>query len=280
MPGYLRPQTIEEALTHLSSGPGVIVAGCTDYYPNLNGRPPGGRIIDLSAIGEIRGIEDAGGHYRIGALTTWTDINRADLPAAFDGLRDAAVRIGAVQVQNVATVGGNLCNASPAADGVPPLLTLNASVELRSAEDTRTLPLGEFITGNRRTRLEDGEIMTAVLVPRPGDTAAGAFLKLGGREQMVISIAMAAALIETGDGGIVKTARVAVGSCSEVAQRLPELERALTGQPLKAGLSGIAGREHLTPLSPIGDHRATAEYRLDAALTLVRRTIDRLAGEN
>lgn len=275
---YLRPRTVDEALAHLDSGPGVLVAGCTDYYPNLIDRPPAGRIIDLSGIDEARGIAADRDTIRFGALTTWTDVVNADLPAAFDGLREAAARIGAVQVQNVATVGGNLCNASPAADGVPPLLTLDASVELRSAAATRTLPLGRFIAGNRRTRLEPGEMMTAVVVPRPGAAAAGAFLKLGGRHRMAISITMAAALIEAGDDRRIAVARIAVGACSEVAQRLPELERALTGRRLAADLGDLAEPGHLSPLSPIDDHRGTAAYRLDAALTLVRRLIERLAG--
>ncbi len=276
---YLRPRTIDEALAHLRTGPGVIVAGCTDYYPDLDGRPPSGRIVDVSAIAEARGIEDAGDTFRIGALTTWSEIAGAALPPAFDGLRRAAGEIGAVQVQNVATIGGNLCNASPAADGVPPLLTLEASVELRSAAGTRTLALGDFIAGNRRTLLEAGEMMTAVLVPRPAAGAAGAFLKLGGRGQMAISIVMAAALIEAGGDGAVTTARIAVGACSEVARRLEDLEQELIGRPLEAGLGEVATPPHLAPLSPIDDHRGSAEYRLDAALTLVRRLIEELAGK-
>lgn len=117
--GFLQPQTLEEALDALSGG-AVAIAGGTDVYPSVN-QPPDA-LVDLTGLAELRGIARVSGGWRIGAATTWTEIARADLPCAFDGLRAAAREVGALQIQNVGTIGGNLCNASPAADGVPPLL--------------------------------------------------------------------------------------------------------------------------------------------------------------
>src|SRR5205814_5941824 len=128
-----------------------ILAGGTDFYPALGERLPQGDVIDITALREIRGISVEPTYFRIGGLTTWTEIVRTPLPRCFDALKAAAREIGSVQIQNRGTVAGNLCNASPAADGVPPLLALDAEVELASAAGKRRLALAEFITGNRKT---------------------------------------------------------------------------------------------------------------------------------
>ena len=213
---------------------------------------------------------------RIGACTTWSRLIAADLPPAFDALKAAGREIGSPQIQNVATLAGNLCNASPAADGVPPLLVLDAEVELCSREGMRRVPLSDFIQGNRRTLRRPDELLTGILVPAlPGhDRAASAFRKLGARRYLVISIAMVAALILVDDEGRVTCARVAVGSCSAVARRLGALEAVLQGAAFRRGLSDLVQPEHLETLSPIDDLRATAAYRGEAALELVRRTLD------
>jgi CO/xanthine dehydrogenase FAD-binding subunit len=176
-------------------------------------------------------------------------------------------------------VAGNLCNASPAADGVPPLLALDARVELRSARGQRELPLADFILGARRTALEPGELVTAILVPAAPAATRSHFAKLGARRYLVISIAMVAVVIEP-QGGRVARARVAVGACSAVARRLQALEAALAGAPLDAGLGALALEEHFQALQPIDDLRASAGYRREAARVLVRRALAHLgAGE-
>lgn len=271
---YAVPSTVEEALDALASGEARILAGGTDVYPALGDRPLDVDTVDISAIAALRGIARTDDGWRIGALATWTDLLRAALPPAFDGLKAAARELGSVQIQNVATVAGNLCNASPAADGVPPLLVLDAEVEIASAAYTRIVPLAEFITGARRTDLRPGEMVTAVVVRQPPDGACSAFRKLGARRYLVISIAMVAVLVATDGDGRVAAARIAVGSCSPVARRLPALEAALPGMPLDAGLLAAAVKpEHLAPLAPIDDVRATAGYRLEAVAELVGRTL-------
>ena len=233
-------------------------------------------MIDVTALRELRGIAESADHWRIGATTTWSEVIEAKLPPAFEGLKLAAREIGGRQIQNACTVAGNLCNASPAADGVPPLLALDASVEIARAGALRRLPLGEFILGPRLTALAPGELVTAILVPKPRHAAASGFLKLGARRYLVISIAMAAAVIER-DAGAITAARVAVGACSPVARRIPDLEAELAGQRLQRGIGDIVRADHLGSLSPIDDVRGTAGYRREAALIIVRRALEELA---
>lgn len=261
----------------LASSGGQILAGGTDFYPALGERLPPGDVVDISSVREMRGISFESGWIRIGGLTTWTDIVRTPLPRCFDGLKAAAREIGSVQIQNRGTVAGNLCNASPAADGVPPLLALDAEVELTSANDTRRISLDRFITGNRKTAKRPGELLTSVLIPRTVDDAASSFLKLGARKYLVISISMVAVVLQEGSAGQIAHARIAVGSCSAVARRLTALENTLVGRSAATGISQFVSAEHLSPLSPIDDVRATASYRSDASLTLVRRGLEACA---
>ena len=273
MSEYTIPKSLENALDQLASGDWTIVVGGTDVYPSVAGKPLNLAIMDISKIGGLRGIRKDRGCWRIGGLTTWTDIVRADLPPAFEGLKQAARQIGSIQIQNAATVAGNLCNASPAADGVPPLLTLDAEVELTSLSGVRTLALADFITGNRRTARAPGELLSAIFVPADTDSATGRFLKLGVRDYQVISIVSVAALMGADGDGRVKTARVAVGACSEVPCRLVALEDDLIGRPMDATLAEGVRSEHLSALAPIDDVRASAGYRLEAAVELLRRTL-------
>jgi CO/xanthine dehydrogenase FAD-binding subunit len=269
---YLVPTDLVEAARMKAAG-AMVLAGGTDVYPAHVGRPFERPVVDIGALAELQGIAETPQGYRIGALTRWADVAAAELPSGFDGLRAAAREVGSVQVQASGTIGGNLCNASPAADGVPPLLTLDASVELASGRGSRVLGLEEFLTGYRQTALEPDELLTAVLVPREMAHASSAFGKLGLRRYLVISIVMVAATLAVGNDGMVERARVAVGACSPVARRLRELEVELEGRSVDEGLGALARAEHLTDLAPIDDVRATAEYRREAALTLVRRVV-------
>jgi len=275
MPSYARPTRIDEALAMLARGGRTLLAGGTDFYPSRVGLTPRDDVIDVTALRELRGIQARAADWRIGATTSWTEVIETELPPLFDCLKLAAREVGGMQIQNAGTVAGNLCNASPAADGVPALLALDASVELASADARRTLPLDQFILGPRKTALRAGELVTAILVPKPKHAARSDFLKLGARKYLVISIAMVSTVLEHADG-VVRAARVAVGSCSPVAVRLPLLENALLGHRLDRDLRDIPAAEHLAMLSPIDDVRASAAYRKDAALTLIRRSLERL----
>lgn len=275
---YLKPKTLDEAISLLATPGGQILSGGTDFYPALGERPPRELVVDITALREIRGISVEGEYVRIGGLTTWSEVIRTPLPRCFDALKAAARDVGSVQIQNRGTVAGNLCNASPAADGVPPLLVLDAEVELTSTAGTRRMPLAQFLAGNRKTLRRADEILMAVLAPRRLENALSAFLKLGARRYLVISISMVAVVLQADEAGRVAEVHVAVGSCSAKAQRLDELENELVGQPAKAGIGAAVRAEHLRSLSPIDDVRATAVYRRDASLTLVQRALESCVG--
>ena len=271
MGDYIRPSRLEEALSALAR-PHTVLAGGTDFYPARVGRTIDEDILDITAIDALRGISTTASGWRLGATTSWRELIDADLPPLFDGLKHAAREVGGRQIQNAGTLAGNLCNASPAADGVPGLLALDAQVEVASRDATRRLPLAQFITGVRRTDLHPGELVVALHVARPAHPARSAFLKLGARRYLVISIAMAAATLEIADGRVAG-ARIAVGSCSAVAQRLAALEVALVGAPVDRQLADRVDRAHLEPLSPIDDVRGSADYRRESVLVLLRRLL-------
>jgi len=277
MVSYLRPTRMEDALAALAAGPRVVLAGGTDFFPARVGRAVAEDVLDISALANLRRIVQEEGGWRFPALATWSDLLALPLPPLFDGLKRAAREVGGVQIQNTGTLLGNLCNASPAADGTPNLLCLDATVELSSTAGTRRLPVAEFVLGNRRTARRPDELATALLVPKPPGAARSTFLKLGARAYLVISIVMVAGVIETGADGRIAKARIAIGACSAVAQRLPALEAALVGVRPTPALAERVSLAHLTPLAPIDDVRGTAAYRLDAALTLVRRAVRELA---
>ena len=270
---YIRPPDLTSALEALADGAPEILAGGTDFYPQHGEGRIENPVVDVSAIAELRGIHDDGKGWRIGALTTWTDIVNAELPPAFDGLKLAAREVGSVQIQNRATIAGNLCNASPAADGVPPLLTLDAEIQVTSVSGSRQIKLGDFIDGYRSTVLAPGEMVTAISIPKSAAGGMSSFLKLGARKYLVISIAMVAVRLELAKDGLISRAAVAVGACSEVAQRLPDLESRLCGRDPSQELGAIVKAEDLAGLSPIGDVRASADYRQAAVAELIGRAL-------
>ena len=273
---YHRPTDLDEALALLAQGGVTVAAGCTDLFPATEAPRLGGSILDITRVAGLRGVTRSEAGWHIGAATTWTDLLRADLPAGFDMLKQAAREVGSVQIQNAGTIAGNLCNASPAADGVPPLLALDATIELASASGRRCLPLSRFLTGPRRTARRPGELVTGIVIPASAAQGVSGFSKLGARRFLVISIAMAAARLEL-DRGHIRDAAVAVGACGPVAERLSVLEAALDGVPLARAAELVTGETVGAVLAPIDDIRADAGYRREAATELVRRLLARIA---
>lgn len=268
---YLSASSLKDAFDALGSGTPSIIAGGTDWYPAQGERAVTCDILDITRIDDLRGISMTADGWRIGAACKWSDIIKADLPAAFDGLKSAAREVGSVQIQNAGTIAGNLCNASPAADGVPPLLALDAQVEIGSSAGLRSLPLASFITDVRQTALEASEMVTAIIVPQPNVAQRSTFVKLGARKYLVISIAMIAVNWQVEDG-LLRDLRIAVGACSSVAQRLAALEAALEGQGIDK-IDALLERADLSPLSPIDDVRGSGSYRLDVVASLISRAL-------
>ncbi|MEO6298692.1 MAG: FAD binding domain-containing protein [Paracoccaceae bacterium] len=271
---YIAAKSLDEAFRVLAGAEVAVIAGGTDWFPQAGDCLTTKSLLDVNDLPGFRGISQTDTGWRIGAATRWCDISAADLPLCFDGLKAAAREVGSVQIQNTGTVAGNLCNASPAADGVPPLLTLNAQVELVSQNGRRILPLANFITGVRRTALMPGELVSAILIPDPGPDVQSGFLKLGSRKYLVISIAMVAVLIRS-QAGRIADARVAAGACSPVAIRLPLLEQALIGHSLTAPLPPI-DPVWLAGLSPIADLRGSADYRAEVVARMVERLLQQV----
>ena len=273
---YFRPNDLRSALDWLADHDAAIAAGCTDLFPATSAQQLAGAVLDITAIPDLRGVSSDATHWRLGATTTWTDIIEADLPPAFTALKLAAREVGSRQIQNVATLAGNLCNASPAADGVPCLLALDAEVELRSRHARRVVPLNDFITGVRAIDRARDELVTAILVPRSSTRGTSSFLKLGARKYLIISIAMVAARLAETDG-IIDEVAISVGACSATAMRLPDVEAALIGQPVSGAIAQRATDTLIAgALSPIDDLRSDASGRQVIAGELVRRCITAL----
>ncbi len=277
MTRFERPESVAEAARLLGAGEWAVLAGGTDLYPAHVGRELAAPVLDITRIAALRGIRrETGGGWSIGATTTWTDVVRAELPPLFDALKAVAREIGGVQIQNAGTVAGNVCNASPAADGAPALMALDASVVLQSERGERELPVERFVRGNRRTARAADELVVAIRVPARSAGARSAFIKLGGRRYLTISMTMVALVVDVDERGTIVYAGAAVGSCAVVARRLPALEAKLVGARVADALDALVVPADLAPLAPIDDLRASADYRREATLTLLRRALKAL----
>jgi CO/xanthine dehydrogenase FAD-binding subunit len=280
-PMYKRPTSLLSALTLLKQG-FLPIAGGTDYYPSKVGKPLIDNLLDLSDVADFNiSTNIEGSHVCLSALTTWRqcqlDFASGKLQLWCAALAQASKEIGGWQVQNRGTLGGNLCNASPAADGTVALLALDAKVTLVSTADevliSRVLELSDFVLGNRLTAKRADELLTQISFPKHSPNARSAFLKLGHRRYLVISIVMVAVLLDFDTYGRVTTCRIAIGSCSKAAVRVLALEKLLVGchrdLVMKVAMSAIAQVDFA--IQPIADVRGTPEYRRGAAQELVLR---------
>jgi CO/xanthine dehydrogenase FAD-binding subunit len=275
---YRRAADLKDAVSLRQQMGYPFVAGGTDIYPAIeNGvRFPG--LIDVSKVDALGGsIRREGNDWFIPALATWTDVVEAVLPAQFDSLKQAASEVGGRQIQNAGTVAGNICNASPAADGIPALMAMDARVLIAGPSGEREVSLESFVLGNRKTDLNEGEILCAVKVPARGNRTASAFRKLGARRYLVISIVMAAATLECDSAGKITFAGISVGACAARALRLRGWEAALRGRQVGDIESVEITPAFLSPLTPMDDIRGTREYRKHAASVLVRETLVKAA---
>lgn len=269
---------LETALNYLVTNKAKVLSGGTDYYPGLNDAEPDSQLLNIRRIAGLNSLSLKDGYWRIGAAVTWSALINATLPPCFNCLKQAGTEVGSVQIQNAATLVGNICNASPAADGVPALLVLDAQVELSSIDGVRVVPLAEFIVGVRKTVLLDNELVTALLIPETRQNDYTDFVKLGSRTYLVISIVMCAVRLRVNATNTITDAAIAVGACSPVACRLPELEQALIGLSCESEtLRDCVSPAHLQSLVPITDVRATAQYRIQAAQVLLQRQLSAFA---
>ncbi len=275
---YYRPSTVAEACALLAAPGAAVLAGGTDLLVHMrSGRRTPTALVSLQELPGMVEVQHSDGFTTIGAaaaLAALTD--DAEMLARFPVLADAARYMGSLAVRAQATVGGNLCNASPAADLPPALMALDATVQLQRGEDTRTMPLEQFFTGPGRCALEPGELCIAVVVPtQPGRRVV--YERLDQRRAMDIAMVSVAAAVETDDAGAVTVARIVLGAVAPTPLRVPEAEAALCGGPLDEARMTAAATAAMAAAKPITDLRATAEYRRDMVGVLVRRALGRLA---
>jgi CO/xanthine dehydrogenase FAD-binding subunit len=259
-------------------GPSVkIVAGCTDVIPSIRtGRwrfDPGLHLVDIKKIKPLTQIEAQEDMLKIGAGVTLTGIlNSPDVKAFCPVLAGAVEQMASVQVRNTATMGGNLCMASPAADTAPPLLVSDATVTLLDARGETAVPVADFFTGPGRSVLTPGQVMTHICIPKLKDQEAAAFLKIGTRTAVIISVVSAAVRIGMA-GGVCGSARIALGSVAPTPVRVTAAEEFLSGKPLDDQVLETCAEMAASAVSPITDLRASAGYRKDVAKTLVKRCL-------
>ena len=277
---YHRPKTLEEALKLKASIAGARwLAGGTDLLVQFNKRskplPPA--VISLRNIDELCAIDARDGGLRIGSMVSLTDI--AAHPAIRDGfsaLTESIRLFASEQIRNVCTLGGNLCNASPAADCAPPLLVHDARIELQSQAGTRFVELANFFRGPGQTAIEAGEVLAAVWLSHPRAGCRSAFMKKG-RTQMDVAVASVAVRVEM-DGDVCRSARVAAGAVAPLPLRLPEVEAILEGARISNDLVSRARQAASRAVSPITDIRSTETYRRHIVGVFVERALSSLTG--
>lgn len=275
------PKSLAEALTLLSHcGPdGKLLAGGTNMVVELrDGHHNGKSLVDLSHLEELRGITKQDGYIVIGGGTTITELIDHPLIGAHAGILKEAARLFANPlVRNRATVAGNLVDASPAADTAPPLLALNAEVQLMSQAATRWIKLEDFITGVRKTLLQPGEVMVAIRWPVPVARSAGAYTKVGLRKADAISVLSAAVMMTIDDTGVCRQTSIALGAVAPKPFRAHEAEALLIGKVPDSALIAEAALRAAESTRPIDDIRGTAAYRKRVVAITVRRLLTKAA---
>jgi carbon-monoxide dehydrogenase medium subunit len=274
---YLRPSNLNETLSYLSTynGKSKVVAGGTDLVLLLQqGIFQPTHVIDITNVPELNYIREDAGRLRIGAATKMRDIEISKLVRTkIPMLAEASQLVGEIGVRNIATLGGNLVNASPAADSAPPLLVLDASLKARNAKTERTIKLTDFFLHVKKTVLAPDELVTEVSVPIPPPKSGGAFFRLAKRGGNVISIVSAAAFL-TMNGKLCSTARIAMGSVAPTPIRIKTAEKVLEGAEPTPENIRAAAQKAFEEIKPISDIRASAEYRRDTSRVYVRKAIE------
>ena len=274
------PQSLAEACQMLTDTSGRLIAGGTDVIPQMrDGRFQAQTLIDLSRLTNLSRIEEQSGTVVIGALTNYTTLRQSPLlQEVAPMLVEVAGLVGGIQTQNRGTIGGNIANASPAGDTLPPLLALNAEVTLSSANGERVLPLAEFLQGPGKTAITSHELLREVRFQRPATGTKSTFMRLGNRRGMVISVVSAAFVLRLDAENRVEDVRIALGAVAPTAIRCLDAESHLRGQVLTVELIEKAAETAVSTSSPIDDVRGTAEYRRHGVKVLVRRGLQTLGG--
>lgn len=271
------PESVEACVSILAEkgANAKVVAGGTDLVPQMkNALVKPAWVVDLSGVRELKVLEqNEDGALRIGASVTARALELA--PAVrerFAALAEGAGLVGSLQVRNLATLGGNLCNAAPSADMAPPLLALDASAVIAGPKGRRTVPLAEFFLGVRRTVIEPGEMLVELIVPAPGPHSGGNYRRHTPRRELDIAVVGVASQL-TLSGGVCTSARIALASVAPTPVRGTAAEQLLQGQAVTPELIERAAELAVGAAKPISDQRGSAEYRRHLVRVLTRRTL-------
>jgi carbon-monoxide dehydrogenase medium subunit len=274
---FIDARSLDTALTILAErgDATTVLAGGTDVVVALlAGELTSKMLLHVRRVPELHGIETAE-RTRVGAATThWTLATDPRILADHPAVAEAALTVGGRQTQNIGTIGGNIVNASPAADLMPPLLVADARIRLTSAKGDRELPLEEFVVGRKQTARDPDELLLGIDLERPGPRTGEAYVKLGRRSAMEVALVGAAARISLGDDGTIGDARVALCSVAPVAFRVTDAERVLVGAEPGPESFGQAGETAEAHAQPIDDVRSPAGYRRRVVRHLVRRALE------
>lgn len=284
---YLAPTTVEEATKLLSEHPAATVfAGATDVIPQLRaGRPEPETMVDLKRIERLVSVAGSDRGWTIGAAAPTADLTaNAELSAQFPGLVEAASLIGSDQIQNRCSLGGNLCNASPAADSVPAMIVNDVRAVIAGADGTRTIPVSDVVTGPGSTSLADGEFIVEFEVDNPPPNTADAYLRLIPRTEMDIAVVGAGVRVTLDEDGNCAAAVICLGAVAPTAIRVPEAEAALAGEPINDDTLAAVAEACSAACNPIDDKRGTIAYRRQVAGVLAKRAVrtaaDRVVSNN
>jgi aerobic carbon-monoxide dehydrogenase medium subunit len=271
---YEAPRSLAQAIAVIAADPGAqVFAGGTDLLVQFrSGHKRPTAFVDLKRIPELVGMTIGASGLRLGAATAAADVcEHAEVRRLWPGLAESVHLIGSTQIQSRASVGGNLCNASPAADTTCALIVNQARCVIAGPNGERTVPIEQFCTAPGTTVLRRGELLVALLVPRPAPRTSDAYLRLIPRTEMDIAVAGAGVAITLDDAGVCTAARVAIGAVAPTALLVADAAQALIGSALDAAALDRAARAASAAARPIDDKRGTVEYRRAVAGVLTKR---------
>jgi CO/xanthine dehydrogenase FAD-binding subunit len=270
------PRNVDEVLRVLSErGPDAkLLAGGTDLLPQMkNGLLKPACVVDLSGVDRVRALQADAKGLRVGAAVSARALERdATTQRTYTSLAESGALVGSVQVRNLATLGGNLCNAAPSADMAPPLLALEAEAVIAGPKGERRIPIADFFTGVRRTVLAPDELLLELVVPAPGPRSGGQYLRHTPRRELDIAVVGVASQLTLSDG-VCSKARIALAAVAPVPLRARAAEQALEGKPVTAEAIERAAELAVGAAKPISDQRGSADYRRHLVRVLTRRTL-------
>lgn len=274
------PKTLAAAAAVLAREPGVwtALAGGTDLMVVYeSGGLKARALLNIAGLRELQGIRTTATHIEIGALATFTEIQRhAGITAAFPGLVQAARETGGIAIQSRGTLGGNIANASPAADSPPALLAYDAEIELVSAAGTRRLPYHGFHTAYKQTVMRPDELIRAILLPLSAAPRQSFYRKVGTRRAQAISKVVLAATAQRSASGVINSVRIAYGSVAPMTLRCVATEAEITGKKITAPVLAATLKALQGELVPIDDIRSTRTFRQAVAANILRSFLDSL----